>query len=266
MGSTLIERVMSTGSLVIRKLGRDRAGEIAIHRFLSAPSVTTVEIVETLAGRTAAACAGRRIATVVLRAGPIVISRLRHDGDRSDPPQLTLHMVDAREINGAAGGQPLLWRLLTTLDVASAADAQEIVRLYRLRCRIEKIFRALKSDGMRLEKTKMEEAERLFKLALIGLVAATRTLPLVDAFMAARAPRPMFLMPTCCRLPKPLLQPAKAKLRVSKIPSRATCSPGSSLVSADGTATTNPQAPRPCTPDGPNSPPWPQDSSSLQNS
>ena len=60
MGSTLIERVMETGSLVIAKLGGDRAGEMAIHRFLSAPSVTTVEIVQTLAGRTAAACAGRR--------------------------------------------------------------------------------------------------------------------------------------------------------------------------------------------------------------
>jgi hypothetical protein len=61
MGTTLIERVMETGSLVIRKLGCDRAGEVAIHRFLSAPSVTTAEMVETLAARTVAACAGRQI-------------------------------------------------------------------------------------------------------------------------------------------------------------------------------------------------------------
>src|SRR5664279_4448554 len=61
MGSILIERVVETGTLVIRKLGRDRAGEVAIHRFLSAPSVTTGEMVETLAARTAAACAGRQI-------------------------------------------------------------------------------------------------------------------------------------------------------------------------------------------------------------
>ena len=343
VGSTLVERVMETGSLVIRKLGGDRAGEIAIHRFLSAPSVTTVEIVQTLAGRTVGACDGRRIvvaqdtteinfagreerrrglgpagdgvsagffihpqiaidsetgavlgllgariwtrtdeiaatharaledkesirwlegaecaaallseaasvvvvadregdiyagfarrpagvdlivraaqdrtlhdgkrlftapaawselarsqvlvapsraggrgriATVVLRAGPVVISRPRHASDRSDPPRLTLHMVEAREINGPTAGQPLLWRLLTTLNVTSAADAQEIVRLYRLRWRIEEIFRALKSDGMRLEETQMEEAGRLFKLALVGLAAATRTLQLVDA-------------------------------------------------------------------------------------
>jgi hypothetical protein len=343
MGSTLIDRVTETGSLVIRKLGGDRAGEMAIHRFLSAPSVTTAEIVRTLSGRTAAACAERRIvvaqdtteinfagreerrrglgpagdgvsagffihpliaidseteavlglvgakvwtrtdeivpthgrsledkesirwlegaecaaaclaeaaavvvvadrggdiyasfarrsaavdllvraaqdrtlhdgsrlfaapavwpelarsevavapprvggrsrtATLVLRAGPIVISRPRHGGDCSDPPQLTLHMVEAREINGPADGQPLLWRLLTTLNVSSATDVQEIVRLYRLRWRIEEIFRALKSDGMRLEETKMEEAGKLFKLALVGLAAAVRTLQLVNA-------------------------------------------------------------------------------------
>jgi len=122
-----------------------------------------------------------RIATVVLHAGPVVISRPRHGGDRTDPPQLTLNMVEAREINGPAGAQPLLWRLLTTLNVTSAADAQEIVRLYRLRWRIEEIFRALNRDGMRLEETQMEEAGRLFKLALVGLAAATRTLQLVDA-------------------------------------------------------------------------------------
>lgn len=345
MGSTLIERVMETGCLVIRKLGGNRAGEIAIHRFLSAASVTTGEMVDTLASRTAAACAGRqivavqdtteinfagreerrrglgpagdgvsagffihpliaidsetdavlglldariwtrtdeiaaasadgrafedkesirwlegaesaaarlaeaasvvvvadregdifasfarrpttvdlivraaqdralqngtrlfgaaaawpelarsevrvaasrggargRIATVALRAGPVVISRPRHGGDRSDPRHLTLHMVEAREIDGPADGQPLLWRLLTTRAVTSAADAQDIVRLYRLRWRIEEIFRALKSDGMRLEETQMHEAGRVFKLALVGLAAAIRTRQLVDA-------------------------------------------------------------------------------------
>jgi len=54
MGTRLIERVMETGSLVIRKLGCDRAGEIAIHRFLSAASVTCGEMVATLATRTVA--------------------------------------------------------------------------------------------------------------------------------------------------------------------------------------------------------------------
>src|ERR1039458_1908454 len=61
VGTELLERVTATGSLVIRKLGETRAGELAIHRFLSAPSVTCNEMLGTLAGRTVAAAAGRRI-------------------------------------------------------------------------------------------------------------------------------------------------------------------------------------------------------------
>ena len=345
VGTRLIERVMETGSLVVRKLGRDRAGEIAIHRFLSAASVTCGEMVATLATRTAAACTGRRIvaaqdtteinfagreecrrglgpagdglsagffihpviaidseteavlglldariwtrtdefvatsvrarvledkesirwldgaaqagthltqaasvvvvadresdiyagfarrpasvdlivraaqdralhdgaslfaaaaewpelartevlvapsragvrgraATVALRAGPVVICRPRHGYDPDAPPQLKLTMVEAREVDGPGDGQPLLWRLLTTLEVADAAGGADIVRLYRLRWRIEEIFRSLKADGMRLEDTQVQDAGRLFKLALVGLAAATRTMQLVDA-------------------------------------------------------------------------------------
>jgi hypothetical protein len=57
----LFERVTATGSLVIRKLGETRAGELAMHRFLAAASVTCQEMLETLARRTLTAAAGRRI-------------------------------------------------------------------------------------------------------------------------------------------------------------------------------------------------------------
>jgi hypothetical protein len=60
----LIDRVAATGSLVLRRLGETRAGEMAVHRFLSSPYVSVERIVETLAGRTAAACAGRRVLVV----------------------------------------------------------------------------------------------------------------------------------------------------------------------------------------------------------
>jgi len=69
-----------------------------------------------------------------------------------------------------SGGQTL--RLLTTLPVATRADAEEVIRLYRLRWRIEHVYRALKSDGLALEETQVEEAGRPFKLAALGLVAA----------------------------------------------------------------------------------------------
>jgi Transposase DDE domain len=343
-GAFLLERVVTMGSLVVRQVGGDRAGEMSVHRFLSSPAVTVEEIVATAGRRTAQACAGRRIvavqdttevnfagrsrarrglgpagdgrtpgfflhaviaveaedeallgvidarpwtrrpgrvaarrlrplaekesqrwldgnaaaaarlgtaasvvmvsdresdiygafahrpptldlivraaqnravpdgdrlfsaaarwpalggmavrvapsrpgdrgrtARVVLRAGVVRIARPRNGADPNDPPELTLGFVEAREIDPPAGVKPLLWRLLTTLPVATLADAIEIVRLYRLRWRIEQVFRALKSDGLDLEAVQMQDAARLFKLAAVALVAAGRTQQLVDA-------------------------------------------------------------------------------------
>jgi hypothetical protein len=345
VGTELFERVTATGSLVIRTLGGTRAGELAIHRFLSAPSVTCKEMLETLAGRTLGATAGRRIvvaqdtteinfagreanrrglgaagngvsagffihplvaidsateavlglldahiwtrddeartaprrqrafedkesirwlrgaeraaelatdaasvvvvgdrendiygcfarcpaqvdlivraaqdralteaaslfdsaaawpeltrmqvkvaprrigdpgriATVALRSGPVTLKRPRNGFAKADPETVSLTLVEAREIDPPANEAPLHWRLLTTIAVGDAGAACEIVRLYRLRWRIEQVFRALKSDGMRLEETQMHDAERLFKLAVVGLASACRTIQLVDA-------------------------------------------------------------------------------------
>jgi hypothetical protein len=60
----LIERVASTGSLVLRQLGETRSGEMSVHRFLSSPYVSVERIVETLSARTAEQCAGRRIVVI----------------------------------------------------------------------------------------------------------------------------------------------------------------------------------------------------------
>src|SRR5271168_137393 len=122
-----------------------------------------------------------RIATVALRAGPVTLKRPRNGFAKTDPETVSMTLVEAREINPPVNEEPLHWRLLTTIEVGDAAEAREIVRLYRLRWRIEEVFRALKSDGMRLEETQVHAAVRLFKLAVVALAAATRTIQLVDA-------------------------------------------------------------------------------------
>ena len=50
-GATLFERVVETGSLVLRQVGGDRAGEMAVHRFLDSPHVTPQEILNTCGAR-----------------------------------------------------------------------------------------------------------------------------------------------------------------------------------------------------------------------
>jgi Transposase DDE domain len=342
-GAFLFERIVSTGSLVVRRLGVDRAGELSVHRFLSSPAVTLAEIAGTAAVRTAAACRGRRVvavqdtsevdftgrdrrrrdlganasgglgfyihpliavdrdseavlgvldihiwtrgkgpapdrhhrplaekeshrwlagtmaaadrlgeaasvvvvmdregdlyphfarrpaavdlivrarhdralaggghlfaapeswpelgritvrlasrgpgdpgrsATLALRARAVVINRPAYHYDPADPETLSLTLVEAREIDQPPHGERVCWRLLTTVPVASFSDAEEVVGMYRLRWRIEQVFRATKNDGLRLEDTQVQKAQCLFKLAALAVLAATRIIQLVDA-------------------------------------------------------------------------------------
>jgi hypothetical protein len=347
-GAFVFERVVSTGSLVMRKIGGDRAGEMSVHRFLNSPHVTPNEIVTTAANRTAQACRGRRVvaaqdttevnfsgrhrvpeglgpggdgktagffchamvavdaddeavlgavhgriwtrceertadhrsrpieekesfrwieatefaakllsgaaqliivgdrefdiyaqfcrlppgvdlivrvaqnrkledgerlfdapsdwrelgttevrvppsrpgdrgrtAQVTVKAGRVCIRKPRRGSSPDDPATVVLTYVEVDEIGTVKGHERITWRLLTTLPVVGEADefaaAQEIVRLYRLRWRIEQVFRAMKSDGLKLEETQITTAERLFKLAAIALAAAVRTIQMVDA-------------------------------------------------------------------------------------
>lgn len=349
-GAWLLERIVATGSLVVRKLGVTRAGEMAVHRFLSSPYVSVETIMETVAARTAGQCGGRRIVAIqdtseinfagraarrrglgaggngrdpgffvhpVLAvdldseavlglvgaaiwtraagrtdarrqrafadkesarwldgcetaaaalgaaaevtmvadresdvyelfagcpAGLDLIVRaaqdrcLADDGDGvrghlfaalADAPELTrrcvavpprgpgdkareaqlvvkagrvaiarpknrpaaaalpetveLTLVEAIEIDPPGAKQAIAWRLLSTHAAADADAAAAIIDRYRLRWRIEQLFRALKRDGLDLEACQLADAERLFILTAMALAAAARTIQLVDA-------------------------------------------------------------------------------------
>jgi hypothetical protein len=121
-----------------------------------------------------------RIAEVALRAGKVKIRRPK-TAPRTDPEMLELGLVEAIEPNSPEGVEPLHWRLLTTLPVATSEDAQEAIRIYRLRWRIEEVFRALKRDGLALEETQLQDSKRLFHLSALALGAAVRIIQLVDA-------------------------------------------------------------------------------------
>jgi hypothetical protein len=121
-----------------------------------------------------------RTAQVVLRAGTVRIAKPA-TAERHDPKTLALGLVEVREPAPPPGVTALLWRIVTTLPTDTAAAAAEVVRLYRLRWRIEEVFRAMKADGLRLEDTQVLDAERLFRLSALALGAAVRIIQLVDA-------------------------------------------------------------------------------------
>jgi hypothetical protein len=127
----------------------------------------------------------KRDARVSVKAGRVCLAKPRNGAAASDPASVTLTYVEIAEIDPPKGKDPIIWRLLTTLPVVGEPDefaaACDIVRLYRLRWRIEQVFRSMKSDGFCLEETQVQDAARLFNLTAIALTAAVRTIQLVDA-------------------------------------------------------------------------------------
>src|SRR5260221_13081649 len=99
---------------------------------------------------------------------------------KAKQPSLQLWAIEARETNPPKGTTPILWRLLTTLPVSSAAEAIEKVRWYSQRWQIEVIHKVLKS-GCKVEQRQLQTAERLERVLSIDLVVAWRVLALCKA-------------------------------------------------------------------------------------
>jgi hypothetical protein len=121
-----------------------------------------------------------RTAKLALRFGEVTIKRPGSCSDAAAADQLTLRLVEVRELD-PAGAEPIHWRLLTTHEVTTVEQALQIVGWYRERWHIEQLFRTSKSQGLDLESSQVEAAEALFKLAAIAMLAATKIMQLVLA-------------------------------------------------------------------------------------
>ncbi len=111
-----------------------------------------------------------RTADMAVRFMQIQLRPARYHADK-DP--MDIWVVHALEENPPANTEAVEWFLLTTIDITSAADAEECLRWYCLRWRIEDWHRVLKS-GCRIEDIAHKTAERLRRAIAINLVIAWR--------------------------------------------------------------------------------------------
>jgi Transposase DDE domain len=121
-----------------------------------------------------------RTAKIALRFGEVTVKRPGNCSDPGAARQLTLRLVEVKELDPAVE-EPIHWRLLTTHAVTTVAQALQIVAWYRERWHIEQLFRTSKSQGLDIESSQVEAAEALFKLAAIAMIAATKIMQLVLA-------------------------------------------------------------------------------------
>lgn len=117
-----------------------------------------------------------RAARLEVRARRVAIRRPASLRAGDAPAAIEMTLVEAREIDPPEGARPVLWRIVASAE----RPAREIIALYRLRWRVEEVFRAMKS-GLGLPDTQVRGAERLFLLTAFALGGAARVIMLVDA-------------------------------------------------------------------------------------
>ena len=123
-----------------------------------------------------------RKAVLALRTRQISLLRPRRKcpGEEAKlPKEVTLTLVEAREVDPPTTVSPVHWRLLTTHQATTLADAQQITRLYRQRWTIEQLFRLLKTKGFNIEAVRVVEGGPFENLTAATLVAAIQVLQMV---------------------------------------------------------------------------------------
>jgi len=98
---------------------------------------------------------------------------------KADQPALPLWAVVARELQPPPGQKPIVWRLLTTLPIATIAQAIECVGWYTKRWLIEVLHKVLKS-GCEVEGRQLQTRERLDKALMLSLIVAWRVMHLMQ--------------------------------------------------------------------------------------
>src|SRR5438309_1197866 len=122
-----------------------------------------------------------RQAHLCLRFGFVTLKRPWCVDEKDLPESLALNFVEVIELHPPKGAKPIHWLLLTTHKVKSSKDAWQIVAWYKQRWIIEQFFRSMKTQGLRIEDSQIESAERLMKMVAIAARAAAIVIQLVQA-------------------------------------------------------------------------------------
>ena len=120
-----------------------------------------------------------REATLTIRAAPLVVAPPTGDPRTKDAGPLALWAVYLKEEQPPEGVEPVEWMLVTTLEAGTLQQAVVIIGYYTCRWVIEEWHRCLK-EGCRIERSQLDHAADLQRLAAIQCVLAVRLMQMRD--------------------------------------------------------------------------------------
>ena len=126
-----------------------------------------------------------RQATLTIRVAGMQIQRPRNAKRRDTPAQVPVWVIEAKEEAPPAGQKAVCWRLVTTEQVTTLAEALRALAEYVIRWRIERFHYVLK-QGFLVEQLQLETAARLTNAIAVYSQVAVRQLRLT--YLARVAP------------------------------------------------------------------------------
>jgi hypothetical protein len=118
-----------------------------------------------------------------LKFGHTYLMRPKSHPDKALPEQIPVYVVEVREDPATVvqGEDPVHWILLSSYEVTNVDQALQIVQWYCERWNIEQTYRTLKSEGLDIEHSEVENYRALANLTVLALMAATQIIQLVRA-------------------------------------------------------------------------------------
>lgn len=117
-----------------------------------------------------------RIATLALRAQPMALRAPRRPHGRDE--SVTIHVIQATEINPKKGVEPISWTLYTYCPIDTTEHIMAILKRYVCRWQIEIYFRVLK-DYCSIESLRLDHIDRLQNAIALYLVISWRVMHLM---------------------------------------------------------------------------------------
>jgi hypothetical protein len=84
-----------------------------------------------------------------------------------------INVIYLKEFNTPEGEEPIIWRLLTSLQISTQEEVEAVIRYYLCRWEIEVLFKTFKS-GCKIEEKSLRSADRLYPLFNLFLIIAWR--------------------------------------------------------------------------------------------
>jgi hypothetical protein len=118
----------------------------------------------------------RRQAQLSVKYCKVVIARPKNHAHKNNIPEfIELYAIEVKEKGPIPKGQkPISWILLTSMVVASLEIALKLIKNYALRWQIELVFGTMKSKGLNLEDSELEDGRALKALTAMTFITALR--------------------------------------------------------------------------------------------